>query len=129
MNRPTGEKVGWRHEWCRRVPHHGARAPVRPQAGREFPPPALSLGTIHTAHLLVIDGEVAGAPASGPSEDRVRAVLPFFGRQPPPVVRLLQEPTAEIGKGGDRIFTALDARCRSGGVRVTPRRLPDDSWP
>ena len=85
-------------------PHHGARAPIPPQAGREFPRPALSLGTILTAHLLVIDGEVAGAPAPGPSEDRVHAVLPFFDRQASPVVRLRLESTAEIGKGGGSHF-------------------------
>ncbi len=104
MHRTAGELLGWRHEGVRSRPD---RARVYLVAHR--------LGTLIAAQVAAfIDGELAGASALDPSEDRVHTVLPFFHRRGHTSKRLAWVPAGGMQE-------------RSGSVGS--RRSKGDSWP
>lgn len=103
MRRTTVEMFGWRHE--------GLLSRAAPFDVHQL---AHRLGTLIAAQLTAFrDGEVAGALALDPSEDRVRAVLPFFHRRGYTSGRLAWVPAGGMQE-------------RSGSV--ASRRSKGDSW-
>lgn len=71
MQRTAGELLGWQHEGLGRA---------RTEPGIYLV--AHRLGTLVAAQVVAFsDGELAGASALDPSEDRVHTVLPFFHRR------------------------------------------------